>query len=534
MNALTGTGSLVRLILRRDRVLMPLWVLIMAMLPLSIASGTTSLYPTDEARQGYIDDLASSPLLLMFYGTKPAAASLGALVFWRMATGMILMAIIGLLVVIRHTRVEEEAGRRELLGSAVVGRHANLAAALIATSGASLTVGVLVALGMSSQDTPADGAFAMGLAWAAAGIVFAAIGAVVAQLTEGAGRARGIGMSIVGVAFALRAAADVSDGGLRWLSWLSPLGWSYNVHAYTENRWWVFGLAGACTLALGYLAIVLSGRRDLGAGLLPPQLGPAEAAPGLRSPLALAWRLHAGSLVAWTVAFALSGGLIGGIAKAAADLLADNEQLKQIMERMGGASAMSDIFLAGTMGLAATIVSGYAVSAALRMRTEEASLRSEPVLATGVGRSRWAASHLVFVLLGPAVAMAALGLVAGIVHGVNMGDVGREIPRVLAGALVFLPAVWLLAAVTVAMFGILPRLASSVGWAALGFCFLLGQVGALLQLSQSVLDISPFTHIPRVPGADVEPTPLLILTGLAAALIAAGFAALHRRDIPVT
>jgi hypothetical protein len=33
-----------------------------------------------------------------------------------------MVGLISLLTVIRHTRVEEETGRRELLGSAVVGR----------------------------------------------------------------------------------------------------------------------------------------------------------------------------------------------------------------------------------------------------------------------------------------------------------------------------------------------------------------------------------------------------------------------------
>src|SRR5258706_3871957 len=250
MNAFTGTGSLVRLILRRDRVLMPIWMLFMAVLPLSLASGTATIYTTDAERQGYIDDLGSSPMLLLFYGEKPSNPNLGALIFWRSATGIVIMALIAVLFVIRHTRVEEEAGRRELLGSTVVGRHASLGAALVAMSGASLIVGVLVALGMISQQTPASGAFAMGLAWALAGIVFAAIAAVTAQLSEGAGAARGIGISILGLSFALRGVGDVAGGGLAWLSWISPLGWVYNIHAYTDNRWWVFGLAIVATFAL--------------------------------------------------------------------------------------------------------------------------------------------------------------------------------------------------------------------------------------------------------------------------------------------
>jgi ABC-2 type transport system permease protein len=536
MNAFTGTGALVRLILRRDRVLMPIWILFMSLLPLGLAAGTAGLYATDEARQGYINDLSSSSLLIMFYGRTPGP-SLGSLIFWRSATGMVIMALIGLLTVIRHTRVEEEAGRRELVESTVVGRRANLTAALVATSAASLVVGVLVALGMMSQDTPASGAIAMGLAWAAAGIAFAAVGAITAQLSEGAGPARGIGVAVLGLAFALRATGDVAaeqGSSLSWLSWTPPLGWIYQIQAYGANRWWSFALIAVLVAALAYAAFALSARRDAGAGLLPARLGPAEGAPSLRSPLALAWRLHRGSLYAWTAGFAVYGLLVGGVAKSTTDLLSDNQQLQEILERMGGKSAFSDVFLAGTLGLGAIIISAYAISAALRMRGEEASLRSEPVLATQVGRSQWLASHLVFALLGPSAAMVACGLTAGLVHGASTADIGRELPRVLAGALVQLPAIWLLAAITVATFGLLPRLAPTVGWIALSVCLLLGQVGALLQLSQSLLDISPFTHIPRVPGGAVPATPLLMLIGLAAVLIAIGLTGFRRRDIPVT
>ncbi|MBB5868158.1 ABC-2 type transport system permease protein [Allocatelliglobosispora scoriae] len=536
MTTLAGTGSLVRLILRRDRVLMPIWVLLMSLLPLGLASGTAKLYHTDAERQGYIDDLRQSSLLAMFYGRTPGP-SLGALIYWRAGTGIIIMALIGLLMVIRHTRVEEEAGRRELVGSTVVGRHAGLAAALVAVSGASLVVGLLVALGMMSQDTPVSGSLAMGLAWAASGIVFAGVGAITAQLSEGAGPARGIGVVALAVAFVLRAAGDISaeqGGGLSWLTWTSPLGWIYEVQAYGANRWWVFGLLAAFVAVLVAVAFGLSARRDIGAGVLAPRLGPAQAGAGLRTPVALAWRLQRGALYAWTTGFVAFGLLVGGIAESAGDLLGDNAQLTEVMQRMGGTSALSDVFLAGCMGIAGTIIAAYAISAALRLRTEEAALRSEPLLATRVSRLGWAGSHLVFALLGPVVAMAAMGLAAGLTYGATTGDIGHELPRSLAGALVQLPAVWLLAGLAVAALGFLPRLAPAVAWVGLGICLLLGQLGAALQLGQALLDLSPFTHVPHIPGGTIAALPLVVLSVIAAGLIGAGLAGLRRRDMPVT
>jgi hypothetical protein len=109
-------------------------------------------------------------------------------------------------------------------------------------------------------------------------------------------------------------------------------------------------------------------------------------------------------------------------------------------------------------------------------------------------------------LLGPAIALAAAGLTEGLVYGLVGGDVGRELPRVLAGALVQLPAVLVLSGVAMALFGLLPRLAS-VSWATLAVFALLVLLSPLLRLNQWLLDVAPLSHIPKVPGADVSATP---------------------------
>jgi ABC-2 type transport system permease protein len=95
-----------------------------------------------------------------------------------------------------------------------------------------------------------------------------------------------------------------------------------------------------------------------------------------------------------------------------------------------------------------------------------------------------------------------------------------------------LPAVWVLAAVAVVLFGLLPRWAAAA-WGALAVCLFVLLVGTTLQLNQWLLDISPFTHVPHLPGGHATATPLVALTAVAAALAAAGLAGFRRRDIPV-
>jgi ABC-2 type transport system permease protein len=64
-----------------------------------------------------------------------------------------------------------------------------------------------------------------------------------------------------------------------------------------------------------------------------------------------------------------------------------------------------------------------------------------------------------------------------------------------------------------------------------GAALLLGWVGPALDVPQAVLDISPFGHLPKLPGGEMAWTPVAVLTGLAVLMVAAGLAGLRRRDV---
>jgi ABC-2 type transport system permease protein len=526
---MTGTWKLVRLILRRDRVIMPLWVLFLGLIPLFYVATIDEVFPTATVRAGYAATSAGNAGFVALYG-QLFGSTLGELATWRAGFLPVLIGLAVILTVIRHTRAEEEAGRRELIGATVVGRHAGLAAALLTTCVASLLMGLVPAAGLAGM--PGDGSVAFGLQLAASGWIFAGIAAVAAQLTASAGAARGIAITALGVAYVLRVVGDISgmtDGPLAWLSGLSPIGWVQAIRPYGDDRLWLGAVVLAATAVLMAAAVALSSRRDVGAGLLPPRPGPAVGALG--SPFALAWRLHRGLLAAWVGGFAVLGVVLGYLAESVGDLVGDNQAMTQVFERLGGASGLIDSYLAGMSGLFGLVAGGYGIQAMLRARAEETTGRVEPVLSTAVGRLRWLASHLFFALLGPAATLVAAGLAIGGTHGLNVRDVGGELPRLLAGTVVQLPAVWILSALTVLLFGVLPRLVA-LAWAALAACLLFGMIGSAMGLSQWVLDISPFTHLPRLPGGQVSALPLILLCAIAIVLTVTGVAGFRRRDVP--
>ena len=202
------------------------------------------------------------------------------------------------------------------------------------------------------------------------------------------------------------------------------------------------------------------------------------------------------------------GAVTGGVASTSSDLLTGNPQLEELMAKIGGVGAITDVLLS-TMGvLAGLIVGGYAISSALRMSGEETADRVGPVLATAVSRPRWMAGHLLFVVLGPAVLLAVAGVVGGLLNGALVGDMGRGFGAAIGAMVVQVPATLVLGGFAVALFGWLPRF-TSLAWAALVVALLLGQLGQLLQLPQWLMDLSPYTHIPQVPTAEMRWTPVI-------------------------
>ncbi|MCA6095218.1 ABC transporter permease [Streptomyces sp. SCA3-4] len=528
---LAGTGTLLRLAVRRDRMMLPVWVLALGLTVMSTASAFRTLYDTASDRAGLARSTNASGSLRALYGPVFSEAP-GALVAWRMvALGGVLAAVMSVVVVVRHTREEEESGRQELLSSAVVGRRAPLTAALLAALAANALVALLVAAGLAGIGLPGGGALALGLAIGGTGLCFAGVAAVTAQLTESARAAKGIAGAVLGAAFVLRAAGDAARGGASSpLVWVSPVGWGEQVRAFAGNRWWVLLLPCAAAAVTAAAAYGLAGRRDMGAGLLAGRPGAAGASRRLGGPYGLAWRLQRGSLLGWALGFAVAGGAFDAVTDGAAELVGDNDATREIFARMGGHQGITEAFLSSMAGVLGMVAALYAVGSVLRLWAEETGGRAEPVLAGAVSRLRWAAGHLAFAFAGTAAVLAAGGLGMGLGYGLAAGDVGGQLPRVMGAVLAQAPAAWVLAGLAVLVFGAVPR-ASTGAWAVAGVCLGIGWLGPVLKLPGWVMDLSPFGHLPKLPGAAPSAAPFLGLTALAAVLTCAGLVALRRRDL---
>ncbi|MEK8171824.1 ABC transporter permease [Streptomyces sp. M19] len=434
--------------------------------------------------------------------------TIGALTVWRVGTFLAAFAaIMSLLLVVRHTREEEESGRQEALSAGMVGRRAGLTSALVVAGVANAAVALLIAASMANQG--GRGAVALGLTVGLTGMAFAGLAAVFAQFTENARLARGLTAAAVGAFFVLRmagdAATDSTQGSASPLVWLSPLGWAEEVRPYADERWWVLLPLIALAVVTITVAYALAGRRDIGAGFFAARPGPATGGPLLNGTVGLAWRLQRGALLGWAVGFVFVGAIFGSIADGADAIVGDNQNTREMFQRMGGQAGLRDNFLAAMVSMISLTCVVYAVGSVLRLRAEETDGRAEPLLTNAVSRLRWAGGHLVMAYLGTVVILAVNGLAMGIGFG-RLRRPRQAGPRVLGAALAQTPAVWTVTSAALLIFGLLPKY-SSAGWGLVGVAIAIGWLGDTLKAPQAVMDISPFSHLPKLPGGDITATP---------------------------
>lgn len=526
--SLTGMWRLVRLILRRDRIRLPLWIIGLTVLMVVSADQILSLYETPRQIQVYVDSVGDNPALVVFAGPGYGFAdpNSGVILVNETSAWMALAAsLMSVFVVNRHTRAEEDDERADLVRSSVVGRHASITAALVVAVAANATIAAASCLAVIGLGFDPTGSIALCASIGLVGISFAAVAACAAQIAPTGRATLGLASGLTGVAFVVRGIGDVA-----WtpLAWATPFGWGLGVRAYAGERWWtLLGLA-VFALATTIGAYRLSVRRDLGSGIVAQRPGPAEAASWIAHPFGLTVRLQRGALIGWTIALFVTGAVYGSIGEEIETLVEDNPDLAEFLAAMGDAS-LSDAYLATSLSMLAMLASGFAISSMLRARTAETAGHAELLLAGPTSRRHWAAAHLTVAVAGSTVIVAAAGLGAGVTYAGVTGD-AAQVPRLVAAALVNLPAVVFLIGAAFVLFGWLPR-ATVATWGVFAVIVAIGIFGAILGLPQWLLDLSPFEALPAMPAEGFSWMPVTTVSAIAVGLVVAGLVGFRRRDL---
>lgn len=526
---MTGTGYLLRLYARTVRGTALIWVLAFGLLVPASVAAMKEAYPDAAALQARAQ-LLDNPAAVMMTGPMfdQDQYTLWAMVANELALYLYLpAAIMGILLMVRLTRAEEESGRLEMVRALPVGRHAPATAALIIVATAALAVGAAVSVGLLVTGGAVPDSLAVGAATALTALLFGALAAVAAQVTEHAGTASGMALGALAVAFMVRGLGDVIDREGSWLSWFSPLAWAQQTRAYVDLRWWPLALTILVTAVLLGAAIALSHRRDLGAGLRSSAPGRASARPGLVAPLGLAHRLLRGSFTAWLIGLVLFAIAFGMLATSLEDMIAEMPMVQDwipldLDDMVRSFAAVILTFLAlGPVGLM--------VAGVMRLRTEETSGRLAGMVLGGLSRQRVALGWMALLAAWCFPVQAILGLGVGVGIWTATEDAAWVVEMAF-GSLAYLPAIALCGAIAFALDGLSSRLAP-LAWVVVVWAAIVAFLGGLLGLPKWLLGLSPLHHVPLVPSEQVEAMPLVVMSLLAAALVAVGLWGLRRRDL---
>jgi ABC-2 type transport system permease protein len=527
-DSLTGLGTMVRLVVRRNRVRLSVWFLVLVVMYQYIVSYYKTVFPTQQSLDDFAK-LSNTPGIKALTGLSPAANTMGGAVWTKgWMTVVVTLALVAVFLTTRSGRADEEVGRTELLRSRMLGVHAYSVASWLVSAVLCVAVGFFIALvsiggNLDPAGTGVTGSFILGASIAGIGLVGLGVGAVAGQVSATSRGANSLGSIVIVVFYVLRMIGDLGNGAL---TWVSPIGWGQHMQPYAGNHWWPFALLVVFAALLIAVAYWLEGKRDYGAGLIAEKPGKASAPARFGSPLGLALRLQRNPIIGWTVAVVLGGMLFGSVVQAMTDLLKDAGQGVNDLLRGEGVDAL----LALLLSVMALITVIFALQTTVTLRSDEASGIIEPQLAGAVSRWKWSLQRLVIPAVWSAVLLVVGGYLVGAVYGSAIHDSSQG-GRLAMAALAYWPAVMVFVGLAVLLWGYVPRVAIPITWGVMAAMWFLTMFGEVFRLPSWFLNALPLSATPYLPAESMSWTPLVVMTLVAGALTWIGIDRFARRDI---
>ncbi|QCR33714.1 ABC transporter permease [Lysinibacillus sp. SGAir0095] len=523
------TGILSRLILRRDRFRIPVWLIGIGFFTFIVPVAFTELYGT-QAQRDIMAQTMKNPAMIAMVGTHDLTHyTLGVMTAHQMLLmTAVVVALMSILLVTRHTREEEENGRIELIRSLPVGRLSSLNAALFVYTGVHILLALLIGFGLYAlnlESMDLEGSVLYGVALGATGIFFAGVTAFFAQLCESSRGTIGFSIAILLISYIVRGIGDVSNPAL---SWFSPLGWLSKAEVYGSNNWWPIGLMIGISLILFFLASYLNASRDLESGLLPSKPGRKHASALLQSPIGLGLRLQRTGIISWAVGMFLIGVSYGSVLGDLDSFFEGNDLMKQMLSS-SKSHTFTEQFMSMIMMISAIIASIPAVMSMNKLYGEEKKGRIEHLLVRAISRTKLLGSYLVISIINGFV-MLSVASIGMWFASLAVLDVSLSFRKVYGMGLVYYPALLVMISVAVLFIGYLPRFTSFI-WLYVFYTFIVLYMGGLFQLDDWFGNLSPFGHIPQLPIEKLTWAPMITLVGIAVIISAIGIIGYKRRDI---
>lgn len=517
---------LCRLVLRRDRLRTIIWLVGILALVVGFGSAIPGMYPS-EAERLVMAETMKNPAMVVMLGPvyDSAGYTIGALYSnYMLLWSVVIMGIMNIFLVVRHTRQDEERGRIEVIRSLPVGRLSNLSAVLttsvILNFAFALLIGVgLAVLGNESMDFA--GSMLFGAAMGVTGLLFAAVTAIFCQLCANPRTAQSLSFAFLVIAYIVRGMGDMES---ELLACLSPLGLILRTKTYVENLWWPIFVMLGVSIAAAVLAFWLCGIRDMGEGIVPARPGKRDAAPYLKSAGGLAWRLLRTPFIIWALIVPILGMAYGSVMGDMESFISTNELFKMIFPDGDPAQFIS--FLMVIMSIICTIP---ILQFILKARSQESGGYAENVLARSASRHDQLRGYFL-VALGAGALMPFLNAVGFWAGSYPVMENPIAFSVFFQASMIYIPAIWFMLGVAMLLIAYLPRLVSFV-WAYLGYAFIIVYIGSAMKLPEWMAKLSPFGYIPQLPAEEFKAAGVVMLTTIATVMFVLGFIGYRQRDM---
>lgn len=523
MNRPAGVARLVALHARTGWRALVGWPAAGALLVVALARAQVGLHPTLHDRLVYAATLGASTPTIALNGRGYDLHTIGGIATYEVGfLGQLLVPFIAVHLVLAHTRREEESGRLELLAATPLAP--TLAGAVVVAT--SLTLfGGLTAAGLIAVGLPAAGS-----AWYAAGLTallafVAGLSLVAARLVQSTRTGYWLALGALLGMYLLRALVD-GMGGRGWSrAWAGPLGWLPELRPFGDVSPWPLAAYLALAAAGLALAVWIAARTDLGAGVIAPRPGPAQASDRLTTPAGLAWRLVAPGALGWAVAAVAWSALFGALAPEMTRLVDANAGIIAAL----GLTDADDLVTGTSMLLVGVAACAAAAQAGGRLGAEERAGRLAALAAGRVPRPRiWLAWWAIAVAAGLAV-LAAGASTLGVGAWWSTGSRGPLESAAGTGA-AYAAAVVAAAALAMALDALRPGLAA-LAWVAVGWACLTGLLADSLDLPGWARDLSLLHAIRPGVAAQTRPGVIVGLLVVGALLVALAGRRHSRRDL---
>lgn len=526
----TNVPTLMSFIWRRDRVRLPIWILSLVGITIAVALAFPGLYPPGPERDILAETMKNPAMTSMLgpgYGLDDyhigAAMAHQMLLFTAVA-----VAIMNILLAVRHTRSVEEAGRIEMIRSLPVGRLANSAATFFVLVITNLLLALLMGAGLGLlglEGMDGLGSLLYGATLGVTGVFFAAATIFLAQLAETSRGALGFSFALMGLSYLVR---GVGDLGYEALSLLSPLGLILRTRVYVQNLWWPILLMLASSAVLILFAFHLNTMRDLEAGFIATKPGPRKASRFLLSPLGLALRLQKTTIIGWLAGMFVLGASYGSVYGDIDAFFQTSDLFELLLPGTAGFS-LTDQFTATLLAVLSMIGMIPVLLTILKLKSEEQASRTEHILARSVSRKKLLASYISIALL-LTILMQIVSVLGLWIASAAVMDEPHSLAVTLKGGLSYVPVMWIMVGLAALLIGNSPKLTSLI-WFYLGYTFFIIYFGGLLQVPEWPGKLTPFGYIPDVPLEKMTFSLTLILILIALGLILLGLKAYGKRDI---